>query len=145
MNSSLRKKLSGVRVKVAHLTAIVFGSCVLALHVENAVRAGAGKPAERFPEFERLEFVRPLLPPDQRVGYIWRGEGLGRSQRYWEETARFYRAQSALAPTVLLKGTDFDYVLDYFDGAVDGNPVEPAGFRLIAAGPHAHLYKRDRP
>ena len=97
----------------------------------------------------RFAALRPLLPAHGLVGYLSDPEPIGATPRDSNAAAlrqfrRYLLAQYALAPALLVKGAEPEFVVGNFDSTTTASA--PAGLRLVRDfGAGLVLFQRSAP
>ena len=135
----------------ARLAALAHALLVLAcLASSAAIAARVRRPAHAFGrdattvELARLDRLRPLLPPGGAVGFETDAEDVLHDR---SALRRFYLAQYALAPVVVVAGRGEEIVVgDYADPAGRCRICAAPGFRRVAdLGDGLMLFRRTGP
>jgi hypothetical protein len=97
----------------------------------------------------RFAALRPLLPAHGPVGYLSNPEPIGATPRDSNAAAlhqfrHYLLAQYALAPALLVKGTEPEFVVGNFDPGT--TPTAPAGLMIVRDfGDGLVLFRRSAP
>jgi hypothetical protein len=138
------------RVRIALVLIFLFAGASTARWLHDAARWPAGPLRDEISANDRrFERLRPELPAQGRVGYMG-DPALGGATARDSNTAalqhfrRYLLAQYALAPVVLVKSTEPEFVVGNFDPGRVAPP--PPGFRLERDfGAGLVLYRRSGP
>jgi hypothetical protein len=126
---------AGMRTRIALALVLLYAGASTVRWLQH----GSHWPARAFQDDisaneRRFAALRPLLPAHGLVGYLSDPELAGATPRDSNAAAlhqfrRYLLAQYALAPALLVKGTEPELVVGNFDPGT--TPTAPAGLRIV--------------
>lgn len=139
-----------MRVRIAVALVLLYAGASAARWVHQGLSWRAVAGADEISANERrFAPLRPLLPDSGLVGYLGDPPLPGPTPREANASAllhfrRYLLAQYALAPTLLIEGTEPEFVVGNFDA--DTTAATPPGFRVARAfGGGLLLFRRATP
>jgi hypothetical protein len=141
---------AGTRTRAALLLLLLYAGASTAGWLHRGAEWLARPALDEISAYERrFQAARSVLPPRGMVGYLGSPEPTGATPREANAAAllhfrRYLLAQYALAPVLLVEGTDPEFVVGNFDPAA--LPAAPAGLRLVRDfGDGVVLFRRGGP
>jgi hypothetical protein len=145
-----KKSGASTRTRIALLLVLLYAGASTVHWLRLGAELSARVEPDEISAYEhRFEEVRSVLPPRGVVGYLGHPDPTGATPRAADAAAllhfrRYLLAQYSLAPVLLIKSTEPEFVVGNFD--VSAPRPTPAGLRLVRDfGDGLVLFRRSLP